>query len=472
MRNHAANPTPARKPRAGVVRSLLLAVTLVLALFASGTVPASAHVLPSSSVQLDVHETDVAATVKIPLDDFQAATGIDLDDAATETVTARTQDITTYLLAHFTPTSDDGRAWNVSVNDLTVSDAGNAATTGIYRELDAALVLTPAEAGGTRSFNLGYDAVVEQVVTHVVLVTIASDWEGGTIDGGYQLGTIRLDTVSGTVPPLHVDLGDGNALNGFLSMVVLGIEHIKDGTDHQLFLLTLLTPAPLLIRRKRWAGPVTARKAVRRIGGITLAFTLGHSVTLAIGTLGVPVTSTPVEALIAVSILVAAIHAIRPLFAGKEVLVAGFFGLIHGLAFSETLRELDLTGTQLGLSLLGFNLGIEIMQLAVVALVLPALIVMARYAPYQKIRVTAAIIAAIAAMGWLASRLGIPNPIATAADSLGIVGLPVVALLWAAALMTAMRHRRQNRSHHWSRQTNTPSPPHTLATEQKPRLQH
>ncbi|MFK0005275.1 HupE/UreJ family protein [Paenarthrobacter sp. NPDC090522] len=427
------------KARTAVVRSLAAALLILTGLLALGTTPASAHVLPNSTVELTIAEDHIDARVNIPLDDLSAASGINLGDGSAETVAARATDITAYLLAHFTPTSDTGQAWAVSEGGLTVTDAGSTATTGIYKALETTFTLTPPSGTDERSFNLGYDAVVHQVVTHIVLVSVASDWAGGAVDGAYQLGTIRLDTVTGTVPSLHVDLGDGSTINGFLSMVALGIQHIREGTDHQLFLLTLLIPAPLLALRGRWSGPATPGKAVRRICGVTMAFTLGHSVTLAMGTLGVPVPSAPIEALIALSILVAAVHAIRPVFAGKEQLVAGFFGLIHGLAFSETLHELDLTGTRLGLSLLGFNLGIEIMQVAVVALVLPPLVVMARYRFFQPFRIGTAVLAAVAASGWMAARLGMSNVIASTADGLESASLPVIVALWGGALLILVR---------------------------------
>ncbi|VXB03557.1 HupE / UreJ protein [Arthrobacter sp. 9AX] len=436
----------APKPRAAVVRSLLAALLIVLAALSFGAAPASAHVLPSSSVQLNVREEAIDAVVKIPVDDLEDASGIDLGDGKAEAVIAHEQEITSYLLAHFAPSSDAGQAWSVTVGDLRVTDAGSISTTGIYEELGTTFTLTPPAGSDARSFNLGYDVVVDQVVTHVVLVSVASDWPGGVVNGSYQVGTIRLDTASGAVQSLHVDLGGASTANGFISMVNLGIQHIQEGTDHQLFLLTLLLPAPLLVVRRGWAGPAPAKKAVRRIAGITLAFTAGHSLTLALGTLGVPVAAAPVEALIAFSILVAAVHAVRPLFAGKEAIVAGFFGLIHGLAFSETLRELDLTGTRLGLSLLGFNLGVEIMQLAVVALVLPPLIVFAKLGAYRGLRVVAGFLAGVAAVGWLVARLGYPNILATAADTLGTAPIPVLAGLWiVVGFLVVVRRRQQPR---------------------------
>jgi len=149
-----------------------------------------------------------------------------------------------------------------------------------------------------------------------------------------------------------------------------------------------------------------------------------------------------VESLIAVSILVAALHAVRPVFPGREALVAASFGLVHGLAFSEALRELDLTGARLVLALLGFNLGIEAMQLLIVAVVLPPLILLAHSGHYRRLRVGAAAATAVAAVGWLSARVGLPNPIADVADRLGVVSVPVGLALWVVALGITFAGRR------------------------------
>ena len=127
---------------------------------------------------------------------------------------------------------------------------------------------------------------------------------------------------------------------GFVSIFRLGMRHIAEGTDHLLFLLILLLPAPLIVVGSRWAGLADMRSSVLRILKIVTAFTLGHSITLALAAFGiVRVPSRPIEVLIAVSILVSAIHALRPIFPGKEAAIAAFFGLIHGLAFAATLSR-------------------------------------------------------------------------------------------------------------------------------------
>jgi hypothetical protein len=189
------------------------------------------------------------------------------------------------------------------------------------------------------------------------------------------------------------------------SMFRLGMRHIAEGTDHLLFLLALLLPAPLLAAGGRWTGFAGVRPSLVRILKVVTAFTVGHSLTLALAAMGVvKVPSRPVEALIAVSILVSAVNALRPIFPGREAGVAAFFGLIHGLAFASTLSLLGLGRWERVGSILGFNLGIEAMQLIVVAATLPSLLLLSRSRGYSILRVGGAVFAGIASVGWIVER--------------------------------------------------------------------
>ena len=204
-------------------------------------------------------------------------------------------------------------------------------------------------------------------------------------------------------------------LNGieFSSLFHLGMRHIAEGTDHLLFLLTLLLPAPLLVSGRRWGSAAGVRQSLFRILGIVTAFTIGHSITLTLAALSVlHVPSRPIEVLIAVSIFVSALHALRPIVPGKEALIAVFFGLIHGLAFAATLDRLGLEHWQRIAGILAFNLGIETMQLLVVAAVLPSLLLMSRTDAYPLFRIGGAACAAVASLGWIVERLfGLETPI-------------------------------------------------------------
>lgn len=436
----------------------LLSVGVVVGVVAG---PASAHVLPTTTVMLDVRPGRIDAAVRIPLDDLQTASGIDLGARPATHLSAQSSRLEEYLRAHVRPASAGG-TWTVTVDDLAIKGSEQLGT-GPYTVLTAQAHLTPPTAGDERSFRLRYDAVIHQVITHTVIVSARQDWSGGQLGATREIGTIRLDPVTGRVPALAVDLGGGSAWRGFTAMVALGTAHIREGTDHQLFLLTLLLPAPLLVSRRRWAGAARPGQAVRRIATITASFTVGHSITLALGAVGLPVPQHTVEALIAVSILIAAVNAVRPIFPGREALIAAGFGLIHGMAFSATLSDLDLSGGELALSLLGFNLGIELMQLAIVALVLPPLCVLAHTNAYHRLRGGAAALTALAATGWLAARVGYANPVSTTADSFVVVAPLVVAALWEVAAFALVLARRRPPAQPNTRQHTTAPAEHSAA---------
>ncbi len=243
--------------------------------------------------------------------------------------------------------------------------------------------------------------------------------------------TYELDFVEGGAPA-----ASGSVLSAgeFARLFRLGISHIAEGTDHLLFLLVLLLPAPLLVVGSRWAGPASIREGLLRIVKVVTAFTLGHSITLAMAAFGaVHVASRPIEVLIAFSILVSAVHAVRPIFPGKEAGVAAFFGLIHGLAFASTLRDVGLGGWALVAGVLGFNLGIETMQMIVVVATMPSLVLLSRTRIYGGVRVCGAALAGVAALGWIAERtLGLRSGVD------GVVGLAAGRALWIAVALLAL----------------------------------
>jgi hypothetical protein len=193
---------------------------------------------------------------------------------------------------------------------------------------------------------------------------------------------------------------------GFARMFRLGMRHIAEGADHLLFLLALLLPAPLMVLGSRWAGFAGGRQSLLRILKVVTAFTVGHSITLALAAIGlVLVPSRPVEGLIALSILLSAVHALRPLFPGHETRIAAFFGLIHGLGFAAALEKLGLDRWERVTGILAFNLGIETMQLIVVAAIIPSLVLMSRTRAYSFLRIGGALFAGFVSLGWIAERL-------------------------------------------------------------------
>ena len=424
----------------------LLPWLLALGLSLGCLCQAAAHPMPNSVLLLAVQAHRIEATVQIPLSELQPAFGHAVSDSSARLVARLGPALRTYLAQHIKLQSPGGRAWAVAVGQLGVRETQNPLN-GPYRELTAQLQLVPPAGTDVRQFVLHYDAVLHQVVTHKILVAVRQDWATGQVGADAepaQVGIVQLDVRNNVIPPLVVNLATGSAWTGFRAMVQLGTRHIAEGTDHLLFLLVLLLPAPLLAAGRRWGSAGGVRYGLRRIMLIVTAFTLGHSLTLLLGTLGwVRLPSQPVEILIAVSILVSAAHAGRPLFPGREAWVAAGFGLVHGLAFASTLATLHLEAGPMALSLLGFNLGIELMQLFVIALTLPWLLLLSHTPAYYWVRVGGAALAALAAAGWVAERVsGRANQLGQAAGQVATYAPYGLVLLAGLALLLTWRHRR------------------------------
>lgn len=393
-----------------------------------------AHPMPSSILNLDIGATSIKAEIQMPLSELQLAMNIDLGENPENQLDNYKNIIKNYLYNHIKI-----KNWNVSIGDLKTKDANQIAS-GDYKELSAEVVLTPNNLQELRHFELYYDVILHQVVTHEILVAVRNDWQTGIYEeNAVQLGVISLDIPTNTIKPFQVNCGTGSDWQGFVSIFNLGMSHIKEGTDHLLFLLVLLIPAPLLVINRRWASYIGTKKSAWKLLKIITAFTIGHSVTLLLGTIGwIPFSSQFIEILIAFSILISAIHAIFPLFYNKEIYIAAGFGLIHGLAFSNTLSNMPLTAAQMAWSILGFNLGIEAMQLFIMMLILPALLLICHFDihKYQYLRNIAATIAMTAALAWLLERTSnAPNLISTTLELFPKYIYWIIGELWCLAIL-------------------------------------
>jgi hypothetical protein len=133
-----------------------------------------------------------------------------------------------------------------------------------------------------------------------------------------------------------------------------------------------LLPAVVVFRQKVWQPVGRFKPAFWDVLKIVTAFTVAHSITLSLAALGVIALPTRLtESAIALSVVLAALNNIYPLFQGRRWMVAFGFGLIHGFGFASVLADLGLPRDALLLALVGFNLGVETGQLAIVAVFLP-----------------------------------------------------------------------------------------------------
>ena len=192
-----------------------------------------------------------------------------------------------------------------------------------------------------------------------------------------------------------------------LTFVWRGIEHIWTGYDHILFLIALLLPAVLRWHEHRWDGAAAFRPVVINVLKIVTAFTVAHSITLALASLKiVTLPSRWVESVIAASVVLAAANNLIPLFRERSWIVAFGFGLVHGFGFASALTEGGLPTTGLVIALIGFNLGVEIGQLAIVTVFIPITYQLRQSAGYRNVALRAGSVAVmVIASIWMAERM-------------------------------------------------------------------
>jgi hypothetical protein len=190
-------------------------------------------------------------------------------------------------------------------------------------------------------------------------------------------GRVGTGMFSPAVTRQHWDLspaGSGPSVGqtGLRTFIRDGVWHIWTGYDHMLFLLALLLPAVVERSGGRWVAVPRLRPALWRVLQTVTAFTVAHSLTLSLAALGV-IHASPriVELLIALSVGIAALNNLKPVLHERGWIVAFAFGLIHGFGFAGALQEMNLAGQSLAWPLLGFNLGVELGQAAIVVPFVP-----------------------------------------------------------------------------------------------------
>jgi hypothetical protein len=234
---------------------------------------------------------------------------------------------------------------------------------------------------------------------HRILLRVGNGDEAATYVLGKDNSTLVL--------PRWTDARAGSPmLRALRAQVGRGLQHIFEGTDHIAFLLVLLLPA--VFRRRSQALRRAALVSLSiEIAKVVTAFTVAHSLTLSLAAFGLVRTSADViEPAIAVSVALAAASNLRPGLFQEGYLLAFALGLLHGFGFSSALADAGLSGSALLAALLGFNLGVELGQLAIVALFVPLALLSARLRPIRSYALPCGSAAVLAlALFWVFERL-------------------------------------------------------------------
>ena len=350
--------------------------------------PAQAHKPSDSYLAITVQGQQITGQWDIALRDLDFAIGLDGNGDGQLTwdeIRARHAAIAAYALQRLHIATSQGACPLLAGEQLI-----DHHTDGAYTVLRFA-----ASCPGTAapaSLEIGYTLFADLDPQHKGLLKL-------THDGATQTAIFDPDS-----PRQSLSLAAPDRLAQFGAYVKHGIWHIWIGTDHILFLLSLLLPAVLLpgLREQQ----ASLRAAFYDVLKVVTAFTLAHSITLTLASLSlVSLPSRWVESAIAASVVLAALNNLYPLFRGKRPVAAFVFGLIHGFGFASVLRDLGLPQSALVSSLFGFNVGVEIGQLAIVAVFLPLAWRLRKSWLYRQLFTWGSLAIALVAAVWLVERI-------------------------------------------------------------------
>lgn len=362
-----------------MIRRVIPRLWLALLLIAFGGA-VQAHKASDSYLQIDAGEKALAVRWDIALRDLDVALGLDTNDDGQLTwgeVKAAWPRIQAYALPRLTIAGCPLR-----VSSTALERRNDGAYAVMFLSSDCVLGKAPM---------ITYSLLREVDPTHRGIARIAR--------AGLPVTLAMLDPASQAAAAQTTPTEPG----GFLKD---GVLHILTGYDHVLFLLCLLLPSVMRRTPEGWRPVDKLTQAVWPIVGIVSAFTVAHSITLALAaTKVVSLSPSFIEPAIAVTIILAALDNVWPIFPVRRVVVTFFFGLIHGFGFAAVLAELNLPTSAFAWALLQFNLGLELGQLLIVISVTALLFLLRQRPLYRAIVIRGGSFAAIVVgVLWLIER--------------------------------------------------------------------
>jgi hypothetical protein len=370
-----------------VTRALLFFWALLVPLVAAAHKPSDSYL----TLRGNGDRAEIAVRWDIALRDLDYVLELDRDGNGLLTwgeVRTRADDITKYATSRLVVTAGDNECTWKTVSPIQLDNHSD----GTYAVLSLAAKCDWLAKGVKLQYSLLFDVDP----SHRGLVQWVAP--GGTASQALVFGTDSATQPLAMEPP-----GAWPTLRQYL---VDGTWHIWIGFDHILFLLSLLLPAVLVRAGNHWEPAPSLKRSLVEVLKVVTAFTLAHSITLSLAALQViSLPSRIVESTIAASVAFAALNNLRGTIEKKRWVMAFVFGLIHGFGFASVLADLGLPQGALALALVGFNVGVEIGQLAIVAVFVPIAFVLRRTRFYRHGVLTFGSVAvAIVAAYWFAQR--------------------------------------------------------------------
>ena len=355
----------------------LATAVLVSALLLLPIQKSLAHAMEQSYVFLNVGGDSVSGRIEINIPDLNRILGTDLPDDGSLTrddLAPYAEQIRSYLAARvgFAPEGVSTKSLPLTDYELTAIPLTQYF---VYHFVFPALDPEPTY------IDVDYAILFDEVPSHRGLLVIETNWQTGTFENEANVSL----TFSGRNTSQRLDLSDSSVWRGFVQMVRLGTHHIWIGIDHILFLLALLLPSAMRRDGRSWIPVTGFRPALFYVIKVVTLFTIAHTMTLSLAALGaVTIPSRLVESIIALSIAIAAAELIYPIFRGRIWFVVFAFGLFHGFGFATVLGEIGIPPKYMLHSLLGFNIGVEFGQIAIVCIVFPLLYVVRNWSLYPR----------------------------------------------------------------------------------------
>lgn len=374
-----------------------------LALFVAATLivtvprPGLAHTLGEGYIFIDVTETSLSGWVEVTLTDLDAALGLDSDKdgkVSEDEQLANLDRIRDYVFGRV-DIGDQYRDYALVFTDHEIRNV----------PLSPYLMMhfTTNERQIPDTLRIAYRLLFDNDPQHRGFLVINSNGKSGIVDTGEGVTLI----FSPTNNEQELDLTRLSAWTSFVDFLKHGVWHIWIGFDHVLFLIALILPSVLLRKDTRWEPVSGFRQAIWNVVKIVTLFTIAHTITLTLATLDVVrVPGRLVEAVIAASVVIAALNNIFPIIQKRIGWVVFVFGLFHGFGFASVLQELTSNATNLAADLAGFNIGVEIGQLVIILAAFPVLFLLRSNRAYPRLLLpVGSLVIALLAAGWLVERV-------------------------------------------------------------------
>lgn len=350
---------------------VLLLVVLVGAVCSRS---AEAHSPGESYVWLNVEESNITGRVELNLDDLREKLEVPVPKQGPERLEILTQhrdQVLDYIRKNFA-LETGGEPIPVEFTDIEILDLGGEGSYAQYQYTTPTGSIPDLITITNRIF-------IEDRLLHRSLVCIERNQKSGK----EYIGEFAALIFGPDNPVQEMDLNNIEFLLQPRDFIWQGVLHIWIGIDHILFIITLLLPAVLVYESGTWTPVTKFSQAFWNITKIVTIFTIAHSITLSLAAIGwVRLPSRFVESVIALSILLIVINTLRPRFKDKTWFVIFGFGLFHGLGFASVMSELPFRMVHLLKVLIGFNIGVELGQLAIVAAVFPIIFLLRKTRAY------------------------------------------------------------------------------------------